>query len=277
MKTAFRITISLAVALFFASCAHAPKSTLSQSVPSKSKENAKEIILADNSEKIELEEGDELSDEEWDELEDEEDGYVLADPFYPINKIIWHFNDAVFYALLRPVSVVYSAVLPASFRQGIRNFFTNLTTPLRYVACLLQGKGEAAQAELVRFVVNSTTGFLGLVDTAAIWMPEFEKPSPEDLGQVLASWGAGHGFYLVLPFYGPSSLRDGLGFAGSYYLNPVSYVKPVETSYYIKIGEAVNDASISGKDYMMLKEAALDPYEAFKDAYIQYRQKLVEE
>ena len=104
------------------------------------------------------------------------------------------------------------------------NFFENLTTPARFVNCLLQGKGPEADRELRRFGINTTAGVLGFGD------PAYDrwglKPAEEDLGQTLAVYGLGDGFYVVWPLFGPSTLRDSVGMVGDSFLNPVRYVEP---------------------------------------------------
>lgn len=102
----------------------------------------------------------------------------------------------------------------------------------------------------------------------------FDLPKQDtDLGLTLASWGIGHGFYIDWPVLGPSSSRDTLGTAGDYFLDPVSYVPPWYVSFVIRGYEDVNATSLMIGDYESLKEAALDPYVALRDAYVQYRQK----
>ena len=93
--------------------------------------------------------------------------------------------------------------------MAIRNVFYNIRFPMRFINCLLQGKGRKAGAEFGQFFINSTAGFLGLANVAANY-PSLQ-PSREDLGQTFAVWGFGSGAYLMLPFLGPASLRDGLG------------------------------------------------------------------
>ena len=101
--------------------------------------------------------------------------------------------------------------------------------------------------------------------------PELTPPE-EDLGQTLGYYGIGNGFYLVWPFFGPSTLRDSVGFAGDLLLlNPVTYVEPIEDSFGLTLLESVNNTSLTIGDYESLKESAIQPYEAFRDIYIQYR------
>jgi phospholipid-binding lipoprotein MlaA len=103
------------------------------------------------------------------------------------------------------------------------------------------------------------------------------KPKDEDLGQTFGFYGIGNGFYIVWPFLGSSSLRDSVGLLGDRFLNPVSYVKPWEVSIGITGYQIVNRTSFKIGDYEAVKEAAIDPYEALKDGYIQYRTKRINE
>jgi len=199
----------------------------------------------------------------------------VADPLSPWNRAMFHFNDKLYFWLLKPLSRGYRAVIPTPVRSGVKNFFHNITMPIRMVSCLLQGKGRAASAELSRFLINSTVGVLGFGNPAKRW-PEL-SPSEEDLGQTLGSYGIGSGFYIVWPILGPSTIRDSVGMVGEWFLDPVSYVHPTEAYLEIWTLDKVNETSFRIGDYESLKEAAIDPYVAFRNAYIQYRKKKVEE
>jgi len=204
-----------------------------------------------------------------------EEVVYVADPLSPWNRAMFHFNDKLYFWLLKPISRGYKAVIPTPVRSGVKNFFRNITMPIRMVSCLLQGKGRAASAELSRFLINSTVGVLGLGNPAKRW-PEL-NPSEEDLGQTLGSYGIGNGFYIVWPILGPSTIRDSIGMVGDWFLNPVSYVDSTEANLEIRAVETVNETSFKIGDYESLKEAAIDPYVALRNAYIQHRKKKVEE
>jgi phospholipid-binding lipoprotein MlaA len=199
---------------------------------------------------------------------------IIVDPIEPWNRLMYHVNDGLYFWVLKPVAQGYKAVVPEPGRVGILNFFHNLTTPIRLVSCLLQGKGHSAGTELDRFAINTTVGVLGFGDPALDkWKIE---PAAEDLGQTLAVYGIGNGFYIVWPLLGPSSARDSVGMAGDLFLNPVHYVKPVEAAVGISAVNVTNKTSFHIGEYEDFKAAAIDPYIAMRDAYIQYRNKQIQ-
>jgi len=217
------------------------------------------------------------SDDLSDEYGDDETIEDIADPLEPINRFFFHFNDKIYFVLLKPVASVYQKAIPSPFRISIGNFFKNIMYPVRFVGCLLQGKIEGASVETGRFLLNSTGGIAGFFDPAA---DIFEhKQYDEDLGQAMGSWGIGHGFFLTLPFLGPSSLRDGIGTIGESFLDPLNYLCPdfFWDRAAFKGTEVINSTSFRIGDYEDLKEASIDPYVAIRDAYFQSRAKEVAE
>lgn len=200
----------------------------------------------------------------------------IADPLYLWNKAMFHFNDKLYFWVLKPVAQGYKVVAPDFVRVGAKNFFRNLATPARLVNCVLQGKGAAAEAEVTRFLVNSTVGVLGFVDIAGEKL-DYKAPGAEDLGQTLAVYGIGDGIYIVWPFFGSSTLRDSVGMVGDSFLDPIHYVDPTETAVGIKAYDTINQTSFQIGDYESIKDSALVPYEAFRDAYLQYRKKKIEQ
>lgn len=193
----------------------------------------------------------------------------VADPIEPVNRAIFVFNDRLYFWLLKPVAQGYAFLVPEFLRIGIRNALTNVAMPVRLVNSLLQGKVKGAGRELARFTINTTIGMAGLFDTAKNdWGIAV---SEEDLGQTLGGYGLGHGAYVVLPFFGPSSLRDAAGLGGDALLNPLSVLVDQPTAVAIRAGKAVNDTSLHMGEYEDVKAAAVDPYLAVRDGYIQYR------
>ncbi|MEW6602764.1 MAG: VacJ family lipoprotein, partial [Nitrospirota bacterium] len=198
----------------------------------------------------------------------------IADPLEPVNRVVFHFNDKLYFWVLKPVAKGYSVVVPEDIRISVRNFFVNLSAPVRIVNNLLQFKIEGAGTELLRFGVNSTMGMLGLYDVARIEMGISIRD--EDFGQTLGVWGLGPGIFLNWPFIGPSSLRDAIGYAGDYFLEPLNYLDPAISRMAIEAGNGINGLSLSLGDYEGIKKDALDPYNAFKDIYYQYRKSKIE-
>ena len=212
-----------------------------------------------------------FTDEEFDLLEDElDEGQVqIDDPLEGFNRVMFGLNDTLYFLIFKPVAQTYKAVAPEPARLGIRNFFQNIGTPVRYVNCLLQGKGPAADIELRRFLVNTTVGVLGFGDPARDQYGL--EPTWEDLGQTLGVYGMDSGFYIVWPLLGPSTVRDSLGMLGDAFLNPVRYVRPCETSAIISATRGINQSSFHIEEYEDFKAAFLEPYIAMREAYIHNR------
>ncbi len=226
--------------------------------------------------KPEADEEDESDEYDDDEYADEEEVELIPDPWIEMNTAIYHFNDKMYFWVLKPVARGYGFIIPEELRLAIRNVFYNVRFPVRFINCLLQGKVRKSGAEFGQFFINSTVGFLGLQNVAANY-PELQ-PSPEDLGQTFAVWGFDSGAYLTLPFFGPSSLRDGLGRLGDTFLDPIWwYFDDIRVTLALRAGETVNDVSLRIGEYEALKQAAIDPYVMLRNAYVQNRNKLIAE
>ncbi|MDX1696787.1 MAG: VacJ family lipoprotein [Thiohalobacterales bacterium] len=207
-------------------------------------------------------------------LFDEADFIEVYDPLEPVNRAIFWFNDKVYFLVLKPVARGWRYT-PEPLRISIDNFFTNLKAPVRILNTGLQGKFGAAGRELTRFFTNTTLGIAGLFDPAA---EHFElQPQDEDTGQTLGVYGVGSGPYLVLPFLGPSNLRDGIGRIPDAYLNLAWYLwkKDAGSDNYDYLGaraaDVINFTSIDKDTYEGIKRDSLDPYLFMRDAYEQYR------
>jgi phospholipid-binding lipoprotein MlaA len=208
--------------------------------------------------------------------ESDEDYEGISDPLEPINRLFFHFNDKLYFWFLKPVSSGYKAVVPKPARIGVKNFFSNLAFPVRFVNCILQAKFDGAGYEVGRFLTNSIFGLAGFFDVAG---KHFDmKVYDEDLGQSLGSYGLGNGFYINWPVLGPSTFRDTIGDAGDFFLDPLYYAD-LDTIYDMSIRgyEKVNDTSLTIGEYEDLKRAALDPYVALRNAYFQYRRSKIED
>ncbi len=220
---------------------------------------------------------DNYEDDFEDEFGDEGNLAPMPDPFESVNRLIFTFNDKLYFWVLKPAAKGYSFVVPEVGRVAVRNFFDNLAAPIRIINTALQFKFKESVSEVARFTVNTTFGLAGFRDVAtATWkMPVYD----EDFGQTLGYWGAGPGFFVNVPFFGPSSLRDGTGLIVDIYADPRTYLPPDKTIE--KVGvyffKGVNSTSLNIDFYDDIKAEALDPYTFIRDAYHQHREHLVAE
>lgn len=218
-------------------------------------------------------------EEDFGEL-DEESTLSVADPLEPINRGFFWFNDKLYFYVMKPVVKVYR-VVPEPARQSVSNFFSNLFTPVRFGSSLLQLKVKDSGNEVVRLVINTTLGIGGLFDPADKWFKI--KKKEEDFGQVLGHYGAGPGFYIVWPFFGPSSVRDTVGMVGDGYMSPL-YNHFIDTGHeftfeeraLIKGFEFINELSLDRDTYELIKRDSLDPYTTIRNGYIQRREGQIE-
>lgn len=194
------------------------------------------------------------------------------DPLEPINRGIYHFNDGVDNLLLKPAAEVYRGVLPQFVRTGVSNFFANINDVIVALNNLLQGKFLNSVSDVGRIAINTTAGLLGVIDVAT--EIGLEKNN-EDFGQTLGFWGIGDGPFLMLPFLGPSNLRDVIGRVVDQRVDPLTYVDPSRDRNILWTTKFVNTRSELLGTSKILETAALDPYEFLRDAYIQRRRNLV--
>lgn len=211
---------------------------------------------------------------DYDDDKFKEERIEIADPIEPFNRAMYHFNDKLYFWALKPVAQGYKIVVPEPARISVKNFFFNLGFPARFLSCLLQADFSGAAGEFGRFGINTIWGVGGLLDPSSGKELDLQKQET-DLGQTLGVYGVGHGFYIVWPVLGPSSPRDSVNIAGDYFLYPPWYIQPFYASMGVSAYEIVNITSLKIGDYESLKEAAIDPYVAVRDAYIQYRLKKV--
>lgn len=206
--------------------------------------------------------------------------YVLNnDPFEPTNRAIFGFNTFVDQGLVRPVAKAYNAVTPQPIRKGMTNFLDNLMEPWTFLNEILQGKPKGASKTLGRFAINSTVGLLG------VWNPAKRvglERHDEDFGQTLGVWGVPSGPYIVLPVFGPSNVRDTIGFTVEIMYDPMSFAVhelkfhndfflSFDLLTYIHVGlEALDKRSRYASDLDALY-ASPDPYALARSAYRQVR------
>lgn len=194
---------------------------------------------------------------------------IPADPLEAFNRAAFGLNDAVDNAVLKPVAKAYVTVTPSAARAGVSNAFSNIGDVGTAVNNLLQGKPGDALSDVGRLLINSTLGILGLWDVAT---PMGLAKNNEDFGQTLGKWGVGSGPYLVLPFSGPSTVRDSVGrFTVDRYTSYSPYVDHKRTSYSATAVELLNTRAgfLSAGD--ALDAASTDKYAFLRDAYLQRR------
>lgn len=197
---------------------------------------------------------------------------IAADPLEPVNRAVYTFNDKVDRYVAKPVAQAYEAVLPQFLRTGVRNFFNNLDDINVVANDLLQLKFKEASRDGVRFVANTVFGGLGFVDVAG--MRGIGKRQ-EDFGQTLGYWGVGPGPYLVIPFLGPSTVRDAAGRYADAQIDPVwrwDNVLARNTAAGIRIIDVRAGLLPTER---VLDEAATDRYSFIRDAYLQRRLNLI--
>lgn len=202
----------------------------------------------------------------------------VYDPFEPVNRKVFIFNEFIDRHFVRHVAIYYQKSLPIAVRKSIRNFFDNIKSPFTVANSLLQGNSENAMAGFSSFLINSTLGVGGLFDVAGRKDILYYE---EDLGQTFATYGIGPGPYLILPFLGPSNIRDTSGLIITNLSDPLSI-----NIFKVGDNEIVNDELLTGFTVVSLidkresllkivddmRENSFDIYATTRSAYIQNRQ-----
>jgi len=194
-----------------------------------------------------------------------------ADPWEPLNRPIHSFNNAYDTVLLKPIAKGYEFIIPGVLRQGVTNFSRNLREPLHIINNLLQGKGSAAVSDTGRLLLNSTFGVLGIFDLAT---PAGLERSDEDFGQTLAAWGVPAGPYIVIPFLGPSTLRDGLMIPLNLLADPLWHYDNSsirDKLYVLRLIDVRQRLFVADE----LLEGSQDKYITIRESYLQRRQYLI--
>ena len=200
----------------------------------------------------------------------------MADPFEGYNRFMFDFNEGFYDNIMEPVVRGYRDVVNEDVRKAIGNIFGNAMAPLKLVSSFLQGDIEKTGRVIGRTIINTTIGLGGMFDIAdrAFGI----KDVNEDLDQVLGAYGIPTGPYVVLPFFGPSSMRGVVGRAGGMFLSPTYHFAPgIEVGGSLTVTEQVNDVSFHVEDIEQLEEATIDKYESVRDFYGQYRDRLINE
>lgn len=191
----------------------------------------------------------------------------VSDPLEPVNRAVYKFNDLGDRYVLRPVAVGYEKGLAPQMRTGVRNFFDNASYPITVINSFLQGKFADGARDTARFVINTTIGLAGLFDPATdIGLPK----NDEDFGQTLGTWGVPEGPYLMVPVFGPYTLRDGFGALVDAPAQPWFAAAEPAVGVGLWVLEGVDDRTkLLDVDHQVRE--AFDPYIFVRDAYVQNR------
>jgi phospholipid-binding lipoprotein MlaA len=198
------------------------------------------------------------------------------DPLEGLNRGVYKFNDVADKALIKPVATAYKTVTPSPVRKGFNNFFSNLGSITTVLNDLLQFKFASAFTDAGRFVINSTFGLAGFIDVAGMDKIPNHK---EDFGQTLGYWGVGNGPYLVLPFLGPSTVRDTSGLVfDTFTSDPIQYphnIGQVPLTNQLRAAQIIDKRTELLDAGELVDSASLDPYSFLRDAYLQRRVNLI--
>ncbi len=190
------------------------------------------------------------------------------DPWEPMNRSVASFNDKVDDNVLKPLATGYRNVVPDLIQTGVRNVFNNFADMWSTVNNLLQLKPINTAESLGRVIVNTVFGIYGIFDVATYIKLERH---PEDFGQTLGYWGVPNGPYLVLPLFGPSTLRDGASLPIDFAVSPTQFVNDIPTRNQVFTLRLVSKRAELLRPGNLLEEASIDKYSFTRDAYLQYR------
>lgn len=196
------------------------------------------------------------------------------DPYERFNRVMYNFNDFLDQFILMPVAKFYNHVMPKPLNKAVTNFFSNVDTVPTFANDILQANFYQAANDGWRLAINTTVGIVGFFDVAT---PIGLEPNTEDLGLTFARWGYKNSNYLVLPFFGPSTVRDAIAMPINYeYLTVYPYIYPVSVRYTI-YGVGVVDRRADLLQFQnVMEQAALDKYVFLRDAYFQHRKYQIE-
>ena len=202
-----------------------------------------------------------------------EQGGVYSDPLAPFNSAMLTFNMKLDDWVLRPAARGYSFVAPQPVRESVGRFFDNVNVIPRVANNLFQLRFAEAGGEVARFGINTTVGVLGFFDPAQNWFGI--QPHPDDFGLTIRHYDVPTGPYLMLPFFGPSTIGDAIGLAADGAMNPMSYLLPwwitLSASAGQRAAEAINYRSLHMNQFEEVDRYAVDLYGAIQDAYLQNR------
>jgi phospholipid-binding lipoprotein MlaA len=195
------------------------------------------------------------------------------DPLEPTNRVFYKIDDTLDTVLLKPAAEAYRYVLPDTVRTGIHNVLNNLGGPVRLTNDTLQGKPARAGDTMMRVLINTTAGLVGIFDVAKdVGYPDHDN----DFGLTLANWGVPEGPFLYLPVLGPSGPRDATGFGVDIAIDPFTWVGNGRIGYHIASWSKTAIAALDTRSRLLdaitsVKKTALDPYATFRSLYRQNR------
>lgn len=189
------------------------------------------------------------------------------DPLMPLNRFFFGFNDIVSRYALIPLGKGYKQVVPDPVERSIDNFFKNAASLVYAVNHLLQAEPKETGVNLARFGINTTIGLLGLFDPAEAWF-DLER-GPSDFAETLAHYDVGYGTYLVLPFFGPSDLRNAAARGVDYFLHPIPYVLDNPERFIVMSFGFFEDFAQNAENYEELMQESEDPYIFLRNLHLQ--------
>tara|TARA_B100000767_G_scaffold73028_1_gene69688 strand:+ start:2590 stop:3474 length:885 start_codon:yes stop_codon:yes gene_type:complete len=194
------------------------------------------------------------------------------DPYEGFNRGVYTFNDTIDGAFLKPIAMGYNYVTPDLAKKGINNFYNNITDFITAVNSFLQLDFEQGMTDSGRVIVNTTIGLLGLIDVASTNVNNYTDRNKQDFGTTLARYGWSDSAYLVLPFFGPSTFRDGTGLAvDSFFIDPLGYINNVRLRNRLYIGKIINTRAQLLDATNLMDDASIDPYSFQRDSWLQMR------
>lgn len=205
-------------------------------------------------------------------------GFIQAapktqDPFEPINRKIYKFNKTIDAMYIKPISMTYSKVMPKPIKHSVGNFFSNIKEVPSSINHIFQGKIKAATVNFLRLLFNTTFGLGGIFDVAT---PMGFAKQHTDLGQTLMHLGYTNTRYLVLPLFGPSTVRDGVGLIGNNFISPPYYFQPKWRNRYFASSTIHNRAYVEEEFADIMATAGIDEYILVRNAYLQRKQYLLD-
>lgn len=226
---------------------------------------------------------DQFADFDYEFAQQEKNQTQSSDPLNGYNRVMTDFNDALYVNVYRPISKTIDAVVHDKIQEGVSNMYYNVTFPIRFTNDILQLKFDKAIIEIGRFVLNTVFGIFGFFDVAQTHFGLYT--TPEDFGQTLGHYGVAAGPHIVLPFLGPSNVRDTISMVPDAYLDPTVYnesrgmniVNHMDNSIALEVVEQLNYGSMNYEAYDIIRKDAIDLYPYLKNIYEQRRSQLIKE